>query len=420
MRSNAMCLRRPSLIQWSKYIEESVELLEKSRDALESDKLLCQHVKLMRLNEEIGQAFSMDDPSAPVNIADAHIQDALRGFEGALRAWRGSAQSIVWNSRLNPRPRESQGARLHDYIAALEYSEKVTSLYTHEIALHTGHNVDDFRAPFSEDALKASTGQGLVLSPAHSKALLDCLRSVHSIFEIFFSFEVATVRSLPIFFFVRIGYALVVLVRLHFAVMAPDSEISKLISQDDVGLERNLGRLLKVFETVHSQESFRPATKFLVMVRRLNTTLQESKKKPSANGKKATANTSGTKRGRAAEGAGAGRNNSATDVAASTPLDLLSQVATADVSKSGNGAGMGQNNDGLTGMAGPGAYDMGQGWANGMAEGNDMMATAAAMGGNGEYPATFDFSQAVDLTMSGVVNEGADLGWLFDVDMWQS
>ena len=69
-------------------MDECIEILESSSGALPTDKLLCRHVKLQHLNEEIGREFSMDDPSATINISDAHVQNALKAFENQLRGWR--------------------------------------------------------------------------------------------------------------------------------------------------------------------------------------------------------------------------------------------------------------------------------------------------------------------------------------------
>jgi len=85
--SISMCLRRPNLVRWSKYMDECIEVLETSDLALPSDKILCQHVLLQHINEEIGNQFCMDDPSAPVSITDAKVQMSVKAFERALDDW---------------------------------------------------------------------------------------------------------------------------------------------------------------------------------------------------------------------------------------------------------------------------------------------------------------------------------------------
>ena len=69
-------------------MDECIEILENGVNALPSDKLLCHHVKLQHINEEIGQKFCMDDPSAQISIADSRVQTSMKIFEYQLGEWR--------------------------------------------------------------------------------------------------------------------------------------------------------------------------------------------------------------------------------------------------------------------------------------------------------------------------------------------
>ena len=147
----------------------------------------------------------------------------------------------------------------------------------HEIALHINHNVDDFRAPFTEESIKAASGQSNVLSAAHSSALLECLTAVHGIFDSFFRFELTVIRALPIFYFVRVAYAVVVLMKFHFAVSAPGSDVGKIIDKDALQVEQYLNRLLEVFHAVDAEDSFRPNNRFLTILGKLMKWFQANK-----------------------------------------------------------------------------------------------------------------------------------------------
>lgn len=248
----AMTLRRPNLIRWNAYMDECVEVLETADDALPSDKALCQFVKLQHINEEVGQQFLMDDPSATITISDSPVQYALKVFESQLSGWsKAASASTVWNARL-------------------QFNEHVAALYMHEVALHINHNVDDFRAPFTEESLRAASGQCIVLSAAHSKALTECLAAAHGCFQAFFNFDIPTIKALPIFYFVRIAYAVVVLIKLFFAVTAPGSEVGKIISQEDLQVEHHVDTLLRILHTIDDEESFRPAKMFLLILTKLH------------------------------------------------------------------------------------------------------------------------------------------------------
>jgi hypothetical protein len=86
--SITMILRRPILLRWTKYMEESVRLLETSPDALPSDRLLCRQVKLAHVGEDISVSFCMDDPSVEVAINEPKVIYAMQRFEADLAQLR--------------------------------------------------------------------------------------------------------------------------------------------------------------------------------------------------------------------------------------------------------------------------------------------------------------------------------------------
>lgn len=151
----------------------------------------------------------------------------------------------------------------------------VTGLYIHEVALHVNHNVDDFRAPFTEESLSNNGNAGDILTPAHISALTECLTSVHGILNTFLGFELDIIRTLPIFYFVRVAYAVVVLIKMYFAVAAPNSEIGKIISKEDLRVESHLDSLVTLFRTSADEGSFRPASKFLFILSKLREWFQK-------------------------------------------------------------------------------------------------------------------------------------------------
>ena len=83
--SITMVLRRPILLRWTKYMEESVKILETSPDAYPSDRLLCQQVKMAHIGENISVQFCMDDPSVEVAISEPKVIYALKIFENELQ-----------------------------------------------------------------------------------------------------------------------------------------------------------------------------------------------------------------------------------------------------------------------------------------------------------------------------------------------
>ena len=99
-------LRRPNLLRFSNYMAECEEYLETSSDAAPTDKRLIAWVKIQRIIEEAGNAFSFDDPSATPSLAEPRIQLMLKGFEKKMESWKTStARGImnrVYSHRINP------------------------------------------------------------------------------------------------------------------------------------------------------------------------------------------------------------------------------------------------------------------------------------------------------------------------------
>ena len=66
-------------------MQESIEILASHPDALPSDKILVQHVKLAHIGEEISTQFCLDDPSAKFSVSEPKINYALKCFENTLQ-----------------------------------------------------------------------------------------------------------------------------------------------------------------------------------------------------------------------------------------------------------------------------------------------------------------------------------------------
>jgi len=101
----AMGLRRLNLIRWTPFMADCLSVLENSPEAAQSDKTLCQWVRSQQIAEDVGTQFSMDDPSACVNIADPKVQYALKGFERDIERWSSQIPPDV-QSRKSHHPKK--------------------------------------------------------------------------------------------------------------------------------------------------------------------------------------------------------------------------------------------------------------------------------------------------------------------------
>src|SRR5204863_4443716 len=142
-------------------------------------------------------------------------------------------------------------------------SDCVCNLYMHEIAMHVEHSEESFR-PYVADAISGAKEEEL-LTAAHVDALSKCMSAGHGIFNIFLALHVDVIRTVPIFTFVRIAYAVIVLIKLNFAAGSFNSGLGKVISQKDMRVEWYLDRLLSKFQHASEDDKCRPAQKFLIV-----------------------------------------------------------------------------------------------------------------------------------------------------------
>lgn len=255
----AMALHRPNLIRWAPFMTECMDILESSPEAAPTDKYLCHLVWTHRLAEEVGIQFSMDDPNIFVNIAEPKVQYALRGFERDLERYSESIPKT-----------EKQPSLLLSF--------HVLSLYMHEIALYV-EKAEDIRPPYNADALRDPVpGLNESLTAAHIGALSSCLTAIDGIFETFLSMDVHSIRCLPVFNFVRVAYAVVVLIKMYFSASMPNSELGKVINKDHMKVEEYLEKLLAKFGEVAAADRSRPAAKFIVVLAMLRGWFQKQGK----------------------------------------------------------------------------------------------------------------------------------------------
>lgn len=163
-------------------------------------------------------------------------------------------------------------------IASLMMSFHILSLYMHEVALH-GESGDKevFKPPFVTDALSGVLVGDGALTPARISALSACLTAIDGIFETFLAMDIASVRSLPVFNFVRVAYATVVLMKMYFAASAPESELGKVINKDNLKVEVHLEALLDKFSATTADDRSRPASKFLMVLIMIRSWFQKQK-----------------------------------------------------------------------------------------------------------------------------------------------
>lgn len=189
--SISMILRRSIVIRHNDYMKDCIDYLEsgKAEDSVPSDRVLCQHVRIAHISEDVTMRFSMDDPTVALSIADSKVTYGLKRFEEDL------TDLLQNNGDFN-----DLGLRL---------SEHVTSLYLHEIALHSQANVEEFKTPFMDQTFKKGHGgESTLLGPQHVDALTACQHACRSLLDNYLSNDIETIYALPILFCKLLGFVI--------------------------------------------------------------------------------------------------------------------------------------------------------------------------------------------------------------------
>ncbi|TLS25662.1 hypothetical protein PpBr36_07614 [Pyricularia pennisetigena] len=313
--NTSMTLHRPNLVRWTPFMAECLEVLQTSPDAAPTDAYFCHLVWTHKLSEEIGVEFAMDDPGAVVDITERRTQHAIKSFERQHQKYRDAVPKDLM------RP-------------SLKLGFHVVSLYMHEIALR-----------IEEDAGGGCVGEDAALTPAHVSSLSACLAAVHGIFDTFSSMTPEDVRCLPVFNFVRVAYATVLLIKIYFAASAPGSELGQVIDKDEIRVEEHLGRLLDKFRLAAAGNRSRPAAKFHIVVAMLRSWFQRQASDSGASDAQKEAPTSTQRRQEqqgVAAGCGSSKRPSQSSYSADFPLQTPSEMSKFDEVDTDAGVAAGQ------------------------------------------------------------------------------
>ncbi|KKF96348.1 Phosphoinositide polyphosphatase (Sac family) [Ceratocystis platani] len=252
--STAISLRRPRMLRWSPFMAESVAILETSSEAAPTDRILCKYVRMLHISEDISNQFLPEESFCYLGLGDVRAQVSLRGFQESLEIIRNE----ICRERMPP---------------ATSMGLELTIMFLYEVVLQGDDQVNEEiesamsnanACIHSSQTIAASTSNPLTAS--HIACISALLRSVTSLFDVFLSIDINKVRCLPVYNFVRVSYAMVILVKIHMLSSIPGSEASRLFPREAVKMEFYADQLVEKFRAAVQGNRSRPAAKFLVVL----------------------------------------------------------------------------------------------------------------------------------------------------------
>ncbi|MCJ1380609.1 hypothetical protein MMC17_003717 [Xylographa soralifera] len=244
----AMGLKQANILPWSPYLDECVDVLETSSEAMSSDKLLSLAAKLQRIQDDVVVRFKTENEYLSSRSHNSDSSTEITSFRRRLDDW------------LTEKPKDVVSSFL---TLAFSFSD----MHLHQIDVRRRYNVEALDGTNGLTDVNESSAGSTLPKTADLDAVKECLKSIHRVLDIFLSFSIEDIQTIPTFHFLRIAYAVVCLVRLHRAAIKPASEIGKAIPTGNMDIEGYISRLLTLMQRAAADEKSRPAQNFQLALR---------------------------------------------------------------------------------------------------------------------------------------------------------
>ncbi|CAD0095228.1 unnamed protein product, partial [Aureobasidium mustum] len=231
-RSASLATQTPSLVPWSRQMDECLEVLSSSPAALASDKVLCAHVRLQHILEETETQLSSSYGQVAIDVAYRVAERQLAEWAKTLHAWNDS----------------------------LKLSQQFVTLYIHELAM-TKTSLANHTPANDEYAV--------IVSPSEFS---DCLAVTQNSLDFFLCLDIPLIRTLPTSYLVQVTHTTLVLVKLHLAAARLSNHRDAAQKISETGTDAFLRRLLTKFS---GWGPLWPAQKLVETFRRLRELLRQ-------------------------------------------------------------------------------------------------------------------------------------------------
>ena len=245
----SMSLRRPNMLRASSYIRECVEYMERSPEAVASDRTLVAWVKLIMIGEEISNSLAYDDPGGIATISELRTQLMLKDYNKRLENWFTSVPEADMNKSLTSTftlgrslvQLQDTYLLFHTSIIVMYYTIRI---FLHEVALHVDHSPEDFKAPYQMGPIHPPLDGEEIPTQALAEAVAECITGAHNLMNTFMTIPVDKARALPVFSYVRISFAAFVLAKLCLSASNPTSRIGKVLDRTSLKVESFMDRAI--------------------------------------------------------------------------------------------------------------------------------------------------------------------------------
>ena len=103
-----------------------------------------------------------------------------------------------------------------------------------------------------------------------------CVAACHKFLDKFLTFTIEDVRTIPTFHFIRTAYAVVLLLRLNNGAKTPGSELKKVLPVEGTEVDSYITRLLDLMQKAAADEKSRPAQTFQLALRAIRALIERT------------------------------------------------------------------------------------------------------------------------------------------------
>ncbi|THV77469.1 hypothetical protein D6C97_08182 [Aureobasidium pullulans] len=214
-------MQTPNIMRWTRQTEECLEVLEVHPASLASDKILCSHIRLQRILEDV------EGQLRPSILGPTAMKVTHRAFRRQLADW---ASSI--DIRNEP----------------FQLSHLFATLYLRETAMPARSR------------------------PINQAQCLDCTTAAQNFLDTFLSLDISSIRTLPTVYSIQLTHATIVLVKLHFAATRLTDPADTVTKTQSIRIDHYLARLMQKFSGWRTLWPFR---KLAEKIRALREMIQE-------------------------------------------------------------------------------------------------------------------------------------------------
>jgi hypothetical protein len=151
-------------------------------------------------------------------------------------------------------------------------------IHLHESALEGGTTILlDFNHKHFDPSktLQPSQQQGPI-SASQLNAIMACIDSCHTLLDEFLTFDIPTLQVIPVILFVRLSYAIIVLIKIFYSIIPPLSELGKILDPQALKLDFYLMNVIRNLTAAGEPKKLRVPTKWLGIIRGIDTWYQRT------------------------------------------------------------------------------------------------------------------------------------------------